>query len=175
MYGSAFSSPYIAEIADKRQLLVQTRRALAGVELESGQVLWSQDIEAFRGMNILTPVAYGDTVFTSAYGGRSILLKIEQEFQTPFQVTHENMAALQLHRDQPSHLLAVQLRRAFSGVVSGNVKAEGIRAIEQYGPFELKGDPEVIRPLDALLSSFVARQRMKLPGRHYVPCYRAVA
>ena len=67
------------------------------------------------------------------------------------------------------------MRRAFSGIVSGNVKAEGIRAIEQYGPFELKGDPEVIRPLDALLSSFVARQRMKLPGRHYVPCYRAVA
>ena len=85
------------------------------------------------------------------------------------------MAALELHRDQPPHLLAVQLRRAFSGIVSGNVKADGIRAIEQYGPFELKGGPDIIRPLDALLSSFIARQRMKLPGRHYVPCYRAVA
>ena len=103
------------------------------------------------------------------------LLRIDEAFQIPFEPTHENMAALELHRDQPPHLLAVQLRRAFSGIVSGNVKADGIRAIEQYGPFELKGGPDIIRPLDALLSSFIARQRMKLPGRHYVPCYRAVA
>ncbi len=103
------------------------------------------------------------------------LLKIESEFQTPFLPSHDRMAALELHRDQPAHRLACQLRRAFSGIVSGNVKAEGIRAIEQHGPFELKGDPNIIRPLDGLLSSFVASQRMKLPGRRYVPCYRVVA
>jgi len=79
MMGSAFSSPYMAEIAGKRQLLVQTRKVLAGVDPDSGRVLWSENIAAFRGMNILTPVVYGDTVFTSAYGGRSILLKIERD------------------------------------------------------------------------------------------------
>jgi len=79
MMGSAFSSPYMAEIAGKRQLLVQTRKVLAGVDPESGRVLWSQAIPAFRGMNILTPVVYGDTVFTSAYGGKSILFKIERD------------------------------------------------------------------------------------------------
>jgi outer membrane protein assembly factor BamB len=34
-------------------------------------VLWSRPIEAFRGMNILTPLVLGDSVFTSAYGGRA--------------------------------------------------------------------------------------------------------
>ena len=28
--------------------------------------------------------------------------------------------------------------------------------------------------LDSLLTSFVAQQRMKLPGTEYLPCYRIV-
>jgi pyrimidine/purine-5'-nucleotide nucleosidase len=51
---------------------------------------------------------------------------------------------------------------------------EGIRAIIQYGHFEIHGDPEIMEPMDALLNSFVAQQRMKLPGKTYVPCYRVV-
>jgi len=39
-------------------------------------VLWWQPVEAFRGMNILTPVVYGDGVLTSAYGGKTILFSI---------------------------------------------------------------------------------------------------
>lgn len=103
------------------------------------------------------------------------LLKIEQAFQTPFAPTHENMAGLELHRDQASHHLAANLRRAFSGIVAGNVKAEGIRAIEAHGPFEIRGDQAVLEPLDELLRAFVVQQRMKLPGTKYKPCYRLVA
>jgi hypothetical protein len=29
-------------------------------------------------------------------------------------------------------------------------------------------------PMDSLLGSFVAQQRMKLPGKDYTPCYRIV-
>jgi len=71
MFGSAFSSPTLATIAGKKQLLVQSRTTLAGVEPSDGQVLWSQKIRAFRGMNILTPHPYKDSVFVSAYGGRA--------------------------------------------------------------------------------------------------------
>ncbi len=99
-------------------------------------------------------------------------LKIDEEFQRPFNPTHENMANLQLHKHQETHLLAANLRRAFSGVVAGNVKDEGIRAIEKHGHFELNGDLEMMERMDALLTSFVAQHRMKLPGKGYVPCYR---
>ena len=85
------------------------------------------------------------------------------------------MAALNLHREQPPHELAVNLRRAFTGIVAGNVKEEGIRLVEQHGPFELRGDAEILTPLDELLASFVAAQRMTLAGRGYEPCYRLVA
>ena len=101
-------------------------------------------------------------------------LKIDHEFQHPFEPTHANMRNLKLHKNQPAHLLAANLRRAFSGVVAGNVKDTGIRAIEQHGHFELHGEPEIMQHMDDLLASFVAQQRMKLPGKKYVPCYRIV-
>jgi len=99
-------------------------------------------------------------------------LTIELAFQQPFRPTHANMAALNLHRNQPRHLLAADLRRAFSGIVAGNVKEEGVRAIAAHGPFVIDGDPDIMRALDKLLTSFVVQQRMKLPGSAYVPCYR---
>jgi pyrimidine/purine-5'-nucleotide nucleosidase len=101
-------------------------------------------------------------------------LRIDHEFQKPFDPTHENMRNLKLHKNQPVHMLAAHLRRAFSGVVAGNVKDQGIRAIEQHGPFEIHGDVSIMGPMDALLTAFVDQQRMKLPGKQYVPCYRVI-
>ena len=76
MNGSAFSSPMKATIAGQPQFLVQTREKLAGVNEATGSELWSQKIEAFRGMNILTPVVFGDAIFTSTYGGKSWLFDL---------------------------------------------------------------------------------------------------
>jgi hypothetical protein len=103
------------------------------------------------------------------------LLQVPVEFQRPFAVTHESMRALELRRDQPVHQLAANLRRAFSGVVTGNVKDFGIQAIERLGPYELAGDAGVMRLLDELLAAFVAQKRMRLPGSAYRPVYRLVA
>jgi len=101
-------------------------------------------------------------------------LNIDSDFQKPFIPTHENMRSIELHKDQQSHELAANLRRAFSGVVSGNVKADGISAIEEHGHFEIHGDPDIMAPMDALLTSFVKQQRMKLPGSVYRPCYKII-
>jgi len=104
------------------------------------------------------------------------LLQIQPEFQQPFDPTHENMAALHLYRDQPKHLLAANLRRAFSGIVAGNVKPETIKSVRQHGLFEINGEREIMLALDRLLASFVKQQRMKLPGTSsYSPCYKVVA
>ncbi len=100
-------------------------------------------------------------------------LKIDKEFQQEFIPTHENMRNLQLHKDQERHLLAANLRRAFSGIVAGNVKDEGIRAIEKHGHFEIQGDAEIMERLDTLLASFVEQARMKIAGT-YEPCYRII-
>lgn len=91
MGGSAFSSAIVTTLGGKRQVVVQTRSALAGLDLESGATLWSVAVPAFRGMNILTPLVKDDAVFTSSYGGGSFLfdvkssggkLKAEQRWKT---------------------------------------------------------------------------------------------
>ncbi|NNF67080.1 MAG: LOG family protein [Gammaproteobacteria bacterium] len=100
------------------------------------------------------------------------MLRIDPELQKPFDPTHENMANLNLTVAQDAFELAADLRRAFSGIVAGNVKETGIKTIEQHGPFELSGDQQVMDALDNLLKSFVAQNRMKLAGGEYQPCYR---
>ena len=98
------------------------------------------------------------------------LLKVPIEHQRPFAVSHESVAQLRLSRDLPVHELAVNLRRAFSAIVTGNVKDDGIRMIAAHGPFELHGDASLARALDDLLQEFAAQGRMKL-HQDYQPCY----
>jgi hypothetical protein len=99
-------------------------------------------------------------------------LNIEPEFQLPFEPTHDNMANLNLELNQPTEQLAANLRKAFSGIVAGNVKDEGIRAIKNHGVFTLTGDKSLMKKIDTLLCAFVEQGRMKLPGSTYDPCYR---
>lgn len=101
-------------------------------------------------------------------------LKIAPEFQQPFIPTHKSMTELNLHFDQPKAELAAVLRKAFSGIVAGNVKAEGVKLIRDKGPFQLNGDKALMILIDTLLESFVTQQRMKLPGSVYQPCYQII-
>ena len=78
MQSGAFSSPVIRELHGKRQLVVQTRTTLFGVDLDSGDALWSHDVPSFRGMNILTPVVHGDAVFTSTYRNNSFFFRVKE-------------------------------------------------------------------------------------------------
>jgi predicted Rossmann-fold nucleotide-binding protein len=101
------------------------------------------------------------------------LLRVPPAFQQPFEVNHASMAGLALSMDLPVHERAANLRRAFSGIVAGNVKEHGLRLIEERGPFEIHADPQIAKPLDELLRAFVAERRMKLVGE-YRPSYRIV-
>lgn len=102
-------------------------------------------------------------------------MKINHQLQIPFEPTHENMASLNLYPGQSPEKLASDLRRAFSGIVAGNVKEVGMKAIEQHGPFKIHGDAEIMRRMDTLLRGFVDQHRMKLPGgTAYEPCYEIV-
>jgi predicted Rossmann-fold nucleotide-binding protein len=90
------------------------------------------------------------------------LLRVPHEHQLPFEVSHAAVASLRLSPDLPAAELAVSLRRAFSAIVTGNVKEHGIRLIQAGGPFELHSDQRL------------AEGRMKLAGAAYEPCYRVV-
>lgn len=99
------------------------------------------------------------------------LLKIDHEFQKIFHPTHKTMSGLTIKKELPAHLLAVNLRKAFSGIVAGNIKEHGIQAIDDFGPFEITADKELMQSMDELLQSFVQKQRMKVNEANYKPCY----
>ena len=98
-------------------------------------------------------------------------LTIDREFQMPFVATHESMQKLDISEDLPTHILAANLRRVFSGIVSGNVREDTAEQIEEHGPFQISGSTRIMGMLDKLLAAFVQQQRMKISGKDYDPCY----
>ena len=100
-------------------------------------------------------------------------LKIDHDFQMPFDPTHENMKQLSISRALPGHELAANLRRAFSGIVAGNVKADGVQRVRKHGPYEIHGDKDILAGMDRLLRAMVEHGRMKISGE-YQPCYQII-
>jgi predicted Rossmann-fold nucleotide-binding protein len=102
-------------------------------------------------------------------------LQIPESLQLPFQVGHRNMAALRLYKDLPGSELVAELRRAFSGIVAGNVKPYGIRQVKEKGPYKLQGDSLIMTAIDTLLGECAANGRMKIVSGRYQPCYELIA
>lgn len=98
-------------------------------------------------------------------------LRIDADFQKPFVATHDSMRGLDISDDLPRHILAANLRRVFSGIVSGNVREDTAELIERDGPFEINGSQRIMTLLDNLLAGFVANRRMKISTGEYQPCY----
>ena len=101
-------------------------------------------------------------------------IRIERRFQEPFRATHESMLALEIDEDLPVHELAANMRRVFSGIVSGNVREDTAALIERDGPFQVSGSKRIMGLLDGLLSAFVAQRRMKIESADYSPCYQVI-
>ena len=117
-----------------------------------------QDVRAFRKQ-------HGDAYY---FNWR---LQIDHKFQQPFVATHQAMAELDIEDDLPAHELAANLRRVFSGIVSGNVREDTAAMIESEGPFTINGSRRIMKLLDQLLTGFVAQRRMKISSGEYSPCY----
>lgn len=98
-------------------------------------------------------------------------LKIEHQFQVPFTATHDSMRSLDIRENLPVHVLAANLRRLFSGIVSGNVRDDTMADIEAHGPFEIRASSGFMALIDKLLRAFVDDGRMKIERDEYRPCY----
>ena len=88
-------------------------------------------------------------------------------------MSHKSVADLRLRTTSDAATLAVDVRRAFSAIVTGNVKESGIRAIRKHGPYKLQADEILVHALENLLKQFASQGRMKLHGE-YKPCYEVI-
>ncbi len=142
-----------AEAQSRYKIIIDDPKAVAQ-EIKSGL----EDVYEFR-------KKHGDAFY---FNWR---LQIDQEFQQPFAATHAAMRELDIREDLPTHILAANLRRVFSGIVSGNVREDTAEAIEQHGPFEINGSQRIMSMLDKLLAAFVSQKRMKISADDYAACY----
>lgn len=78
LFSSAFSSPIFATLHGVPQIIVQTRQKLAGVDPQTGNIYWEQPVPSFRGMNILTPVAYNNGILTSTHQRKTYFYQISK-------------------------------------------------------------------------------------------------
>ncbi|PSU28843.1 nucleotide 5'-monophosphate nucleosidase PpnN [Photobacterium lutimaris] len=150
------------------------RDTLGDAATKHYQIIIDDPAQVARVMKSAMPLIKEQRLATGDAYSYNWSLAIPPEFQLPFEPTHESMAGLDLHMNQRPEHLAANLRRAFSGIVAGNVKEEGIREIERKGRFKINGDITLMKRMDKLLTQFVKQQRMKLPGSHYEPCYEII-
>ena len=165
MTGPASAEPYFRKIDEfvaatlgpeaqsRYQIIIDNPREVAQ-QMNAGL----DDVLAFRN-------EHGDAYY---FNWR---LKIDEDFQHPFVATHASMRDLDISEDLPAHELAANLRRVFSGIVSGNVREDTAALIEREGPFEIRGSRRIMSLLDELLTGFVAQHRMKISRGDYDPCY----
>jgi outer membrane protein assembly factor BamB len=169
--GTAVSSPVLATLAGKRQLLVQHPKKLYGIDPASGRTLWSVEVPAFRGMNILTPTVYRDSVLTSAFGGRTFLFRVHKRGRR-FEATRVWVNKVQGYLSSPvvvgrcaylhlrnGRLVAIDLktgktrwtsRKPFGRYWSMVAQGERILALDQRGTLYLfRANPKKFELLDS--------------------------
>jgi predicted Rossmann-fold nucleotide-binding protein len=104
----------------------------------------------------------------SYYFNRSLF--IPPVFQEAFTPSFDSTRTLTVNPSAAPYEFAASLRRFFSAVVWGNVKPDGVRAIEQRGPLKVAGDPAVLGQVDELIRAFGKQRRLRLVGE-YTPVY----
>jgi predicted Rossmann-fold nucleotide-binding protein len=166
MTGPASAEPYFSqidefvaatlgnEVQQRYKIIIDDPRAVA-----RAMCAGLNDVQDFR-------TQHGDAYY---FNWR---LVIDEEFQRPFASTHAAMSTLDINEELPKHILAANLRRAFSGIVSGNVREDTAALIDEQGLFEINGSASIMGLLDKLLAAFVDQKRMKISGNDYSPCYR---
>ncbi len=86
-------------------------------------------------------------------------IHIPSGLRVPFEVTRENVAALQLDREQSPRDRIVNLRRMIYTATCVCVSTER-EEVEKNGPFEVSGDPQFLDAMQELMDYFVATKRL---------------
>ncbi len=75
--GPAYTSPILATLAGKRQLVSQSQEHCLGVDPQRGELFWKFPYTTQYTMNIVTPVRYRDLVIFSGYRRGTTAYKIK--------------------------------------------------------------------------------------------------
>ncbi|MDP6794892.1 MAG: PQQ-binding-like beta-propeller repeat protein [Verrucomicrobiota bacterium] len=64
---ASFASPLITTLAGKRQFVTLATEKIFSVDIENGELLWSQPVPTLYFRNVVTPIAAGNSVITASH------------------------------------------------------------------------------------------------------------
>jgi outer membrane protein assembly factor BamB len=76
--GPAYASPMIVELDGVKQVVTLTQKYAVGLALASGELLWQMDFPGRSGMNIPTPLQFGEDMVLAGDPG-TMLLKVNRQ------------------------------------------------------------------------------------------------
>ncbi len=71
--GPAYASPVIMEISGVKQVITMTQKYAVGLSLSAGELLWRIDFPGRSGMNIPTPLPFGQRVILAGDPGTMLM------------------------------------------------------------------------------------------------------
>jgi outer membrane protein assembly factor BamB len=74
--GPGYASPIVFKTAGIDQVVTQTQKSIAGFSAASGELLWRIPFETEYVMNIVTPVAYKQTLLFSGYEKGTMAIRV---------------------------------------------------------------------------------------------------
>ena len=94
--GPSYSSPIVATFDKQHQIVIQVHRKILGVDANSGRILWELPFVTPCDQNIVTPVAYKNSLIFSSldHGVFAIRLKKQNEVWIPEKVWETNEVSL---------------------------------------------------------------------------------
>jgi outer membrane protein assembly factor BamB len=83
--GPAYASPVVAEIGGVKQIVTLTQKNAVGLALASGELLWRMDFPGRSGMNIPTPLRFGQRLILAGDPGTMLLQVNKQDNSWTFE------------------------------------------------------------------------------------------
>jgi outer membrane protein assembly factor BamB len=73
--GPGYGSPIIVSLAGTRQIVTPVSKFVAGIELQTGKLLWREPFPTYSTQNIITPLGHRDTIITGGIGQPTVALR----------------------------------------------------------------------------------------------------
>lgn len=77
--GPGYGSPIVASLAGRRQIVAPVSKFIAGIDVDSGEVLWREPFPTYSTQDVITPTQHGDTIITGGIGQPTVALGLDRE------------------------------------------------------------------------------------------------
>ena len=120
-----YAQPTVVELAGREQLLVWHPVALAGLDPDTGEVLWEFAYEAKDTLSVANPVVSGNRLFVTQFYGGSLMLEIEK--------TADGFEAKELWRAKGESEMPGKTAALHSLITTPIFEGETVYGIDSYG------------------------------------------